>query len=118
MNVNEAVLHFSADPIAGVAVYLDTAARHVGTQMHADRAMYGDASLGHRTPNPAYLLHRAVNHQIIAVLAVHVEELAQRQLPLAVIDRERSNSELESEPTTSGERASASSGTVGLCRFR
>ena len=91
VDVDEAVLHLGADPVAGVAVDFDPAAGHVGAQVHADRAVDGDAPLRHRPADPADLVQRAVQNEVGAALAFDVEELAQRQLPLAVIDRQRAN---------------------------
>ena len=91
MDVDEAVLHFGADPVAGMAVNFDPAAGHVGAQMHADGAVDRDAALRHRPADPADLVQCAVKDEVVAPLAFDVEELAQRQLPLAVIDDERTN---------------------------
>src|SRR3954469_20497478 len=87
--MNETVFHLAANPVARIAVDLDPAPLHVGAQMHADRAMYGDASLGHRPSDPAYFVQSAVNGEVFALLSIDVEEFAQRQLSLAVINCER-----------------------------
>src|SRR5690606_34485631 len=89
VDVDQPLLHFCADPIAGVAENFNSAPLHIRAEVHADRAVNGHATSRHGSPNPAYLVQRAMKDEILTALAVDIEEIAERQLALPVIDLQR-----------------------------
>src|SRR5262245_14862727 len=89
MNVDEAMLHFGADPIAGITVHLDVTASHVRSKMHTNSAVDSNPSLAHGSPNPTNLIEIAVDDNAVAAFAVDIEKITQRHTSFAVIDNER-----------------------------
>src|SRR5207302_498419 len=81
--------HLRACPIADVAADGNLAATHLGAQVHAGVAFHGQAARGHARSDPLDAAAVAFDDDLlIARVALHSEELAQRFLAVAVLHRQ------------------------------
>jgi hypothetical protein len=91
MNMDSALLHLSADPITCVSKDLDSATRHMGTEVHPDIPADRQITACHAPTNMSNAMQVTMNFDAIATFTLNVKEVIESSLPFSVIHNTRSN---------------------------